>query len=78
VSREDGEQVEQQEIGCSGDRGHQQVSIKGTVSREDGEQVEQQESGNRGISRLALKGLCRERMGNRSSNKKVETGASAG
>jgi uncharacterized protein YutD len=78
VSRAGGEQMEQRGASCSGDWGHQQVSIKGTVSREDGEQVEQQESGNRGISRLALKGLCHQRMGNRSSKKKVETGASAG
>ncbi len=70
--------MEQQEEGSSGDRRLQHISIKGTVSREDGEQVEQQESRTRGISRLALKGLYHERMENRWSKKKVETGASAG
>jgi hypothetical protein len=46
------------------------------MNRRSSEEQAVQEIGD--ISRLALKGLYHEMMGNRSSSKKVETGASAG
>ncbi len=60
VSREVGEQVEQQEGGCSGDRGAiSTLALKGLHHREVGEQVEQQEggcSGDRRHQHVIIKG----------------------
>ena len=51
--------TEQRGASCSGDQGHQQVSIKGTMSREDNEWTEQRGascSGDRGYQQVSIKG----------------------